>query len=210
MMSFKCFISQRLKRFGCIPVNYTKKNKNQETILTFFLKETWQHSDLQVPQLSPCVHMVELLNAFCFEKNRWFLNYKHGLPYPLSLLPLQHSQCDLARDEWLEQGHHVFLDPCNSHLLHAHRHTHIHTDPITSRHHLHDCPAWPFILSWAVAEQPYTSADFWLTGREDTPTWSPFSSSTTPPSPQKPLPAPLLWSQEKTHLSQSVSEQEVS
>ena len=80
--------------------------------------------------------------------------------------------------------------PCNSHLLHAHRHTHIHTDPITGRHHLDDCPGWPFILSWAVAEQPYTSADFWLTGREDTPTWSPFSSSTTAPSPQKPLPAP--------------------
>lgn len=80
--------------------------------------------------------------------------------------------------------------PCNSHLLHTHRHTHTHTDPITSRHHLPDRPAWPFILSWAVAEQPYTSADFWLTGREDTPTWSPFSSSTTPLSPQKPLPAP--------------------
>lgn len=80
--------------------------------------------------------------------------------------------------------------PCNSHLLHTHRHTHTHTDPITSRHHLPDCPAWPFILSWAVAGQPYTSADFWLTGREDTPTWSPFSSSTTPLSPQKPLPAP--------------------
>lgn len=136
------------------------------------------------------------------------------LPQPLSPLPpcnqllsppLQHSPVD-GRDpacgEWGEQGHHVVL-PCATHIY-------VHTDPITHHHHLLNCPTWPFSLSWAVAERPYTSADFWLTGREDTPTWSPFSSSTTPPSPQKPPPALLFMSQEKTHLSQSVSEQDVS
>lgn len=92
----------------------------------------------------------------------------------------------------------------------THTHIHVHTDPITHHYHLRNCPTWPFSLSWAVAERPYTSADFWLTGREDTPTWSPFSSSTTPPSPQKPPPTLLFMSQEKTHLSQSVSEQDVS
>lgn len=155
------------------------------------------------------------------ETKRWIFNGKHGLtpsPSPHTLWnqqhspPLQHTPVDgsdPACGEWGEQGHHVVLS-CVTHTPHAHTHIYVHTDPITHHHHLRNCPTWPFILSWAVAERPYTSADFWLTGREDTPTWSPFSSSTTPPSPQKPPPALLSMSQEKTHLSQSVSEQDVS
>lgn len=112
----------------------------------------------------------------------------------LSLFPRQqHAPVDVsdpACGEWGEQGHHVVLC-CVTHIPHAHAHIYVHTDPIT-HHHLHKCPMWPFILSWAVAEPPYTSAGFWLTGREDTPTWSPFSSSTTPPSPQTPPPRPPL------------------
>lgn len=68
----------------------------------------------------------------------------------------------------------------------------------------------------------HTHQQPWLTFREDTPTWSPFSSSTTLPSlwttllppfflqpAQPPTRAPLK-PLEKTHLSQSVAEQDVS
>lgn len=107
---------------------------------------------------------------------------------------LQYSSFD-GRDpacgEWGVQGHHVVLS-CATHTPHAQTHMYVHSDPITHHHHGCECPTWPFILSWAVAELPYTSVGSWLTGREDTPTWSPFNSSTTPPSPQTPSPRPPL------------------
>lgn len=99
--------------------------------------------------------------------------------------------------------------PCGSPTRSSHT-TWTHTDAITHCHHLHIGPTQPIIFSWAVAEPPYTSVGSWLTSCDDTPTWSPFSSSTERSLPQTPPPVVLFMSQENTLLSQSVSEQEVS
>lgn len=97
--------------------------------------------------------------------------------------------------------------PCGSP---THTTTWTHTNAITHCRHLHICPIRPFIFCWAVAEPPHTSVGSWLTSCEETPTWSPFSSSTERPLAQTPPPVVLFMSQENTHLSQSVSEQDVS
>lgn len=178
MMSYKCFISQRLKSFAGIPESYSKKKINQEATFNFFVRKNAKkiqhhhtvicrcHSTRHISvKLFSCVRLVDLSNYFCFGKMLIIFKLQTWAPSPLSYF----AYCTLSLiscDEWLEQGHHVLLDRViHNYCMHTHTHSHTHRPhypptppprlPHMTLHPLLSCCRAPLHISGPLIDRPW-------------------------------------------------------